>query len=228
MGRDPRQRGGFDPVGLGGVKSGTDRVTFRLDGVEQSRKAFLGLDNKIKRTVTRKAVNASVRPIVKMVRKLTPRNTGLLRRSITHKVKPYRKGGIIVGMVGQRTKGATKAFEKAAEKAKTAAGRGGLSGKGVAPPLHLVDQPTGEHKIKHSQKELSAFTGNDLGSLTFKRYGRLIYAQEVEHPGTKGKRFMIAASVLTRNVALNEFAKKFRTEVTAAVLKVARSSVKGK
>ena len=39
---------------------------------------------------------------------------------------------------------------------------------------------------------------------------------------------MIAASVLTRNVALNEFAKKFRTEVTAAVLKVARSSVKGK
>ena len=228
MGRDPRQRGGFDPVGLGGVKSGTDRVTFRLDGVEQSRKAFLGLDNKIKRTVTRKAVNASVRPIVKMVRKLTPRNTGLLRRSITHKVKPYRKGGIIVGMVGQRTSGATKAFQKAAAKAQQAAGRAGLSGKGVAPPLHLVDQPTKAHTIKPEEAELSAFLGKDIDKLTFKKYGRLIYAEKVKHPGSDGAGFMLAASVLTRVVSLNEFAKKFRTEVTAAVLKVARSSVKGK
>ena len=227
MGRSPKQRGGFDPVGLGGAKFGKDRITFRLEGVKESQRAFLALDDKLKRSVTRKAVNASVRPAVKMVRKLTPRNTGLLRRSITHRVKSYRKGGILVGVVGQRTGGSTKAFQKAAEKAKGAAGRGGLSGRGVAPPLHLVDQPVKAHKIKHSEAELSAFTGKEQGSLVWKQSGRVNYAQEVDHPGTSGKRFMIKAAILTRNQCLLEFKKKFKAEVTAAVLKVARKSAGG-
>ena len=227
MGRSPKQRGGFDPVGLGGAKFGQDRITFRLDGVKESQRAFLALDDKLKRSVTRKAVNASVRPAVKMVRKLVPRNTGLLRRSITHRVKSYRKGGILVGVVGQREGDMTKAFEKAAEKAKGAAGRGGLSGRGVAPPLHLVDQPVKAHKIKHSQAELSAFTGKDQGSLVWKQSGRVHYKKDVEHPGTKGKGFMLKAAILTRNQCLLEFKKKFNAEVTAAVLKVARKSAGG-
>ena len=53
------------------------------------------------------------------------------------------------------------------------------------------------------------------------------YAQEVDHPGTSGKRFMIKAAILTRNQCLLEFKKKFNAEVTAAVLKVARASAGG-
>ena len=43
MGRNPKQRGGFDPDGLGGAKFGKEQLTFRLEGVKESQRALAGM-----------------------------------------------------------------------------------------------------------------------------------------------------------------------------------------
>ena len=123
-------------------------IKYELQGMAEANKAFDKLDKKIKRKVTRKAVNAAVRPTIKAARKLAPKQTGLLRRSLTHKIKNYRKGAIFVAIAGQRVDGATKAFERAAIKAQSDKRRGGLSAKGKAVPIHLVESRVRPHTIK--------------------------------------------------------------------------------
>jgi len=200
-------------------------IEYEMAGMEKSAQAFEALDRKIKRKVTKKSVNAAVRPTVKELRKLTPKQTGLLRRSLTHKVKPYRQGAITVGVVGQRKTGSTRAFEKAATRARSDPKRGGLSAKGHAVPIHLIERPVKQHVIKarakgHASKSLralAAMTGIGRGTLVFHRFGRLIRVKRVNHPGNSGLGFMKKAAAATKTQSLRAFESKWTTEVSASV-----------
>jgi len=187
-------------------------ITTELEGVKESAQKFQQLDKKIRRKVTRKAVNASIRPAVKAMRATAPKQTGLFRRSLTHKVKAYKKGGVMVAIAGQRKAGSTKAFDRAALKARSDPRRGGLSGQGKVVPIWLVENRIKPHPIK-------ARAADDMrgGILVFKRYGRLIRTKQVNHPGRAGLRFMSRAAIATRSQSLRDFAKKFSTEIDASI-----------
>ena len=192
-------------------------VRYKLDGVKKSQQAFERLDHKVRKGITRKSINASIRPTVKAMRKMAPRQTGLFRRSLTHRVKGYRQGAIFVAVAGQRSSGTSKAFDKAADKARSNPNRGGLSGQGKVVPMHLVIGKIKPHEVAHRQRELSTFTGRDLGSLVFKRYGRLNFLKAVNHPGHAGLQFMSRAARQTMAQNIAQFKKKFGDGVNAAV-----------
>ena len=208
-------------------------IKYDMEGIAEANKAFEKLDKKIKRKVTRKAINASVRPAIKAARKLAPKQTGLLRRSLTHKIKNYRKGAIFVAIAGQRVDGATKAFERAAIKAQSDKRRGGLSAKGKAVPIHLVESRVRPHTIKArplenvmvpakkggmkiaSDRFMRLLTGVKRGTLVFRRFGRIVRTKQVKHPGNSGDGFMRRAADATRGDSLREFEKKWKTEISA-------------
>lgn len=223
MGREPkRRRGGFDPVGLAGVQAGQKRIKIELRmgvaGNDEMEKFFNRFEEKLRRKVTRKAVNAAARPVAKRVRSLVPKRTGLLRRSITHVVRSYRRGGIIVAAIGQRggRSGSTKALAAAQGRARMSRSRtGGISGQGKIVPLHLVDQPVKSHVIR-------ATVGRTMagGVLVFRRYNRLNWERKVEHPGHGGARFMERSFDGSRMLALRAFELKFQNEIIAEANKL--------
>ena len=189
-------------------------IKYELQGMAEANKAFDKLDKKIKRKVTRKAVNAAVRPTITAARKFAPKQTGLFRRSITHIVRSYRRGGALAGVIGQRGQRSksTKALDKAAEAAKSHKSRGGLSGKGKVVPIHLVNNPVKEHKI----------TANLLKEerLVFRASGRIHWERDVDHKGHPGRGFMEDAFTQTRRLALKAFETKFKNEVVSEANKL--------
>ena len=208
-------------------------IEFALDGIKEMHRFWERFDDKIKRKILRKSVNASCRPVVKKVRALAPKQTGLLRRSLTHKIKNYRKGAIFVAIAGQRVDGATKAFERAAIKAQSDKRRGGLSAKGKAVPIHLVESRVRPHTLKArplenvmvpakkrgmkiaSDRFMRLLTGVKRGTLVFRRFGRIVRTKQVKHPGNSGDGFMRRAADATRGDSLREFEKKWKTEISA-------------
>ena len=183
------------------------KVEFAIDGIEQLQSFWDKFDDKIRRKVLRKSVNAACRPVVKKVRALAPKQTGLFRRSITHMVRSYRRGGSLAGVSGQRGQRSksTKALDKAASAAKSHKNRGGLSGKGKVVPIHLVNNPVKPHTIK-----ANLLKGERL---VFRRYGRINWERDVDHKGHGGRGFMEDAFSQTRRLALKAFETKFKNEV---------------
>ncbi len=207
-------------LGLAGVEAGVDRIKidYNVLGVEESDRLFRQLNSKLQRKVTRKAINAAARPMVKRVRQLVPKKTGLLKRSITHRVKAYRRGGIQVAVIGQRGAGSksTKALAAAQGRALMSRGnRGGISGKGKIVPIHLVDQPTKAHRIR--PKVASAMAGDVL---VFRRYGKINWESVVNHGGTRGYKFLARAFSGTSRQSLRAFETKFLNEVYAEASKI--------
>ena len=193
---------------IAGEESFGLKLSFDLDGTGEMQRFWKRFDQKIRRRVTRKAVNAACRPIVKKVRSLAPKKTGLLRRSITHVVRNYRRGGSYAGVIGQRGQrsGATKALAKAQGRVAMGATRhGGISGAGKIVPIHLVNSRVKPHKI----------TANLLKDerLVFKRYGRINWEKRVDHRGHPGDRFMNRAWSQTHKLALVAFEVKFHNEI---------------
>ena len=189
-------------------------IEFALDGIKEMHRFWERFDDKNKRKILRKSVNASCRPVVKKVRALAPKQTGLFRRSITHIVRSYRRGGALAGVIGQRGQRSksTKALDKAAEAAKSHKSRGGLSGKGKVVPIHLVNNPVKEHKI----------TANLLKEerLVFRASGRIHWERDVDHKGHPGRGFMEDAFTQTRRLALKAFETKFKNEVVSEANKL--------
>lgn len=73
---------------------------FKLLGEAMLEKKLRLLPDKVQRKVTRRAVNLALTPVVKIARKLAAVRSGLLRKAIAKKVKVYRKGETVLGMVG--------------------------------------------------------------------------------------------------------------------------------
>jgi Bacteriophage HK97-gp10, putative tail-component len=78
-----------------------------IDGLQPYLERLAAFDKKAQKTITRKAVTAGGRPLIKAMRRQIPRSTdarlvpGLLGKSIGSKVKIY-SSGIVVLVVGPR------------------------------------------------------------------------------------------------------------------------------
>lgn len=66
-------------------------------------KAMESLKLGVKNKVTRQAITAAIKPLVKQVKAVMPVDTGALRTSISSKVRTYRERQVTVGIVGART-----------------------------------------------------------------------------------------------------------------------------
>ena len=198
------------------------KITFALDGTGEMQRFWKRFDHRIKRRIVRKAVNAACRPVVKKVRALAPKKTGLFKRSITHIVRTYRRGGSIAGVIGQRGQRSksTKSLDRAMGAAKSHPGRGGLSGQGKVVPLHLVNSPIKPHEIKAEPAEGE--------KLVFKAYGRMHWESTVDHQGHPGRRFMETAFAQTRRQALTAFEVKFQNEIVNEANKLSWTIAIGK
>lgn len=85
------------------------RIKSEVVGVGTVQKELNGLAKRVKTSVLRKGMTAGLGPVLKTakskcpVRDPDPRyKSGLLKKSLGKKVKQYRSGSIVVGMVGAR------------------------------------------------------------------------------------------------------------------------------
>lgn len=79
------------------------KVRAEIKGLKNLVARLNELDEKMRRTLLRKAVNAAAGVILKAAKSnLRKSRTGQLRRSLGRKVKLYRKSGVAVAMVGPR------------------------------------------------------------------------------------------------------------------------------
>ncbi len=77
-------------------------------------------DKKVRTSTLRKVVRAGVSEINKTARKLVQTQTKALKKSLAVKVKVYRKSGVVVGIVGPRTKFSVQAQGKTKKPSKYA------------------------------------------------------------------------------------------------------------
>lgn len=82
-------------------------INVDIDNMLKVLKDIEGLKDAVKNRITRQAMSAAMKPIVKDAKRVLPKDTGALRLAITRKVKTYRTSGNTVGMVGAK-KGFTR------------------------------------------------------------------------------------------------------------------------
>jgi HK97 gp10 family phage protein len=76
------------------------QVTVELKGLSNTLRKLDSLDKRTRKSAVRKAVSAGGQELVKAVRSNAPRDTGLLRRKSTKKVKTYR--GKVLAIMGAK------------------------------------------------------------------------------------------------------------------------------
>lgn len=81
-----------------------DSVTMKIEGIEELRRTFHLFPIRIVDKVLRSAARAAANPIVKATRRFAPVRTGLLAKSIAAKVKLYKSTGIVVAIIGARSR----------------------------------------------------------------------------------------------------------------------------
>ena len=80
----------------------TTAVRIRLEGVEPLLARLQALDKGTRNRILRKALRKGAKPVIQAERQLVPKDTGTLKRSIGSKSKTYRKGGVVVFIIGPR------------------------------------------------------------------------------------------------------------------------------
>lgn len=78
-------------------------IRVKLQGFKRIGEAVKELDKKHAKKVIKKGVLKGVQVYAKALKPAAPKETGQLRRSIGHKVKVYRGGFKVFGIVGPRT-----------------------------------------------------------------------------------------------------------------------------
>lgn len=80
------------------------KVKFRIDS--QAIKALANrlaqVDRKIARKALQDGINEATKDVLASAKSLVPRRSGQLRKSLGRKVKSYRGGAVVVGIVGPR------------------------------------------------------------------------------------------------------------------------------
>lgn len=206
-------------------------VTMKLEGVEKALKAFEDLDRRIKRKVTNKAVRAGAKPYLDAVRRKAPTRNRYLRRSMSSVIRTY-PNGTVLAVIGQEK---AKQF-KTTKRTK----RGGLSGQGLAVPLHLVEESTRPHTVFGTRASIKVDTTDARGRKRKKtvkigavlkplawrvgkgRGGQMRFATSVKHPGTQGSHFVRDAAKEAESESVQAFERKFSAEVEAEAAKASK------
>lgn len=179
-------------------------VTVRVQGDEETIREIQKIERKIKVRALKKSMNAGANPYLKTARRRAPKQNRYLARSLAKKVKQYNTSEANVGamaVVGQ-TSGVKN---KAAIVAKVSGRKnhqrrgGGISGRGLLVPVHLVDQPVKPHRITPRQNRIvygkrAALVWEYGKRRRSKRYAR----GAVRHPGHPGKQFLEVAALQAR------------------------------
>jgi hypothetical protein len=205
-------------------------MTLKIDGMPATVRALEELPRNIQKLAIGKALRAGTAPTIKAARRLAPRATGLLKRSIVAKFKSYRGGAVQIEIIGQGS--------EVKNRKKLKAGRGGISGRGDIVPVHLVEEDTKPHgipktvrlkQIKTSKEWRDAQRAQGLAPRKYAQIRRLykplaiqagggvIYRGSARHPGTQGSHFLREASESTMGQTTQRFSEKLKTEVEAAV-----------
>lgn len=75
----------------------------KIEGLSGLLKALAGVDAKLRRKATRKAVGEAGKIILRAAKGKVRKKSGLLKKSLGRKVKVYRGTGTAVAIVGPRT-----------------------------------------------------------------------------------------------------------------------------
>jgi len=167
-------------------------ATIRVEGIERHFAAIERLSTRVARRIIPKAVRAGARPAVNASRQAAPARNRFLRRSMNLVIRRYQ--GSVYAVIGQER---GKTF-KTRKRIKS----GGISGRNMAAPIHLVDQPVAPHVIQSRGPWLAIQTPQGK-----------TYRRRVQHPGTRGARFMRAAATASRQQSESAFEQKLITEL---------------
>lgn len=77
-------------------------IKAELQGMAEILLKLEALKQGVRGRITRKAVSEAIKPILKDAKQRAAKSSGLLTRSISHKVKTYRSTGVTVGLIGPR------------------------------------------------------------------------------------------------------------------------------
>ena len=75
-------------------------ISMKLSGVQDIKRKLKKLGDRTQRKVVRNATSAAATVIVKEARRLAPKRSGLLKKSIIRVVRTYKRSGIIWAGVG--------------------------------------------------------------------------------------------------------------------------------
>lgn len=204
-------------------------ISITLQGEAQTVRVLESLPVKIQERCLGKAVNAGAGPYLRAARANAPRQSGLFVRTLALKVKSYARSGAVVALIGQEK---TRNFKGLAAKvrARIKAGSvraGGISRRGDAVPIHLVESPTKPHRIPlefrkvrlrittPAGKRRSVYAGVERSAPLRLRLpsGQTVYVDQVQHPGTRGSRFLGRAYEASTPEASARFESKLAEEV---------------
>lgn len=182
-------------------------VEVELKGLAECLERLHSMPPKIQKVWMRKASRAGGTPFLKAVRRLAPRKNNHLKRTMAMLFRTY--SGTVVAVVGQQRKG--KKFAAKKRKLKS----GGISARGEAVPLHLVESRVKPHKIRGWVA--TASTGKKrLYPLAIRgKRNRVRFVQRVDHPGHPGRNFVRAAAEEAKSEAADAFEKRLAEEVLA-------------
>lgn len=201
-----------------------------MQGLAECVRRLEDLPHKIQKRVMRKAIRAGGYPLVRAARKAAPRGAGILAKSLEQKIVSYQGGRVVVTIVGQRKSYRTEIRRR---------GHGGLSRKGYAVPIHLVELSTRPHRIPKSDfravqlKTTKAYRdrmralGREFRVYAMQRRkplvlrlpsGQQVLVTSIEHPGTRGSNFMRTAAQQAADAAADAFAAKMAVETDREIL----------
>lgn len=193
----------------------TIKVTVRGD-VETIAK-IQSLAKKIKVRMLRKAVNAGANPSLKRARKLAPKRNRYLVKSLEKKVRQYSEGAsAVVGQVRGRGN-QDKVVERVSKRKGHNRRSGGISGRGMVVPVHLVDQPVKRHVISPSKSARILYGKRAVMIWQVNRGRQNVYSRgKVIHPGHGGRHFMEVAALNTNKEAEATMTRKLAEDVDKA------------
>lgn len=117
-------------------------ITGTIVGLKECQEALRQLPGKLQRRILRPAMTKATKPILMAVKRLAPRDTGMLRKSITRKVVTY-KSGTLVAVIGPDTKHRVEATRR---------GRSKPMVVNPAKYAHLVEFGTRPHSLTKGDK----------------------------------------------------------------------------
>ncbi len=167
-------------------------IKVKVLGVKGTQRALVNVGGKASTRAMRAGVTAGANPQVKALRARLPVDGGPLRKATTKKVKQYRRGAIVLAIIGARNRRIPSTRKK-----------GGVQNPALY--FHLVDQGAKAHSIP--------------GPVAFRSGDRLIVTRNVQHPGVQGAQYAAAAARASTSQAQGEFNRKFKAKLEAEAKK---------
>lgn len=77
-------------------------ITMRMDGLSKALARLRGAKKKIPARSMKKALRVAATPVIDGARRWAPRQTGKLKQSMSVRMKSYRRGQIILSVIGPK------------------------------------------------------------------------------------------------------------------------------